>query len=82
MLKVFCHCFPECPKLKQPRNGKRKCRKFAGKMLCIMSCGEGHAFSAKATTMYGCGPDTDWKWNGKDDLTIPSCASTQCKCIL
>ncbi|PFX23098.1 sushi, von Willebrand factor type A, EGF and pentraxin domain-containing protein 1-like isoform X2 [Stylophora pistillata] len=64
-----------CPKLEKPRNGQTKCRKLSGKLLCIMSCVEGHAFNSGATTMYGCGPDTEWKWNGKDDLEIPSCTS-------
>ncbi|KAJ7360011.1 hypothetical protein OS493_019098 [Desmophyllum pertusum] len=64
----------ECPKLKNPRNGKTSCRKVSGRMLCMMSCDEGHSFNAGATTVYGCGPDTTWKWNDKEDLTIPACS--------
>lgn len=48
-----------------------------------MSCDEGHSFSTEAVTAFVCGPDTVWKWNGLDDLTIPSCLSTYMfRCLL
>ncbi len=40
-----------------------------------MSCDEGYSFSAEAMTMYGCGPDTNWKWNDMEDLVVPTCSS-------
>ncbi|XP_078343207.1 uncharacterized protein LOC144628957 isoform X2 [Oculina patagonica] len=65
----------ECPELKKPRNGRKSCKKVSGKELCLMSCDEGYSFSAEAMTMYGCGPDTNWKWNGIEDLVVPICSS-------
>ena len=41
-----------------------------------MSCDEGYSFSAKAVTIYGCGPDTNWKWNGVEKPVLPKCSST------
>ena len=73
----------ECPILSEPDNGKTSCRKISGKTLCFMSCDEGHSFSTEAVTAFVCGPDTVWKWNGLDDLTIPSCLSTYMfRCLL
>jgi len=40
-----------------------------------MSCDEGYSFSAKAVTIYGCGPDTNWKWNGVEKPVLPKCSS-------
>ena len=65
----------ECPTLKKPRNGKLSCRSVSGKLLCIMSCEEGYSFNSEAMTMYGCGPDTNWKWNGMEELVQPTCSS-------
>ena len=42
-----------------------------------MFCDEGHSFIAEAVTMYGCGPDTNWKWNDMEDLVTPKCSSKQ-----
>ena len=42
-----------------------------------MSCDEGYSFNAEAVNMYGCGPDTNWKWNDMENLVVPSCSSTQ-----
>lgn len=66
----------ECPNLSKPSNGEKSCGKVSGKILCTMSCDEGHSFNAEAVTTFACGPDTEWKWNGVDDLTIPTCLST------
>lgn len=65
----------ECPELKKPRNGKLSCRKVSGKLLCIMSCDEDYSFNSEAMTMYGCGPDTNWKWNNMEKLEQPKCLS-------
>lgn len=40
-----------------------------------MSCDEGHSFSAEAITTYACGPETEWKWNGFDNVSTPVCLS-------
>ena len=65
----------ECPQLTEPRNGKLSCRTISGKLLCIMSCDEGYSFNSEAMTMYGCGPDTNWKWNDMEELVQPKCSS-------
>ena len=65
----------ECPELKKPDNGNTSCRKVSGKLLCIMSCDEGYSFNSEAVTMYGCGPDTKWKWNNMEKLQQPRCLS-------
>ena len=65
----------ECPELKKPSNGSISCRKVSGKLLCIMSCNEGYSFNAEAVTVYGCGPDTNWKWNDMDEPVLPTCSS-------
>ncbi|XP_067018332.1 uncharacterized protein [Acropora muricata] len=65
----------ECPELKKPTNGKLSCRKVSGKLLCIMSCDEDYSFNSEAMTMYGCGPDTNWKWNNMEKLVQPKCLS-------
>lgn len=80
-LCIFCKQtfdlnFAECPVLNKPKNGKRSCRKVSGKMLCILSCDEGYSFSAEAITKYTCGPDTEWKWNGDNGVSVPTCLST------
>ena len=41
-----------------------------------MSCNKGHSFNAEAITTFGCGPDTEWKWNGIVDINVPACSST------
>lgn len=43
-----------------------------------MTCDEGHSFNAEAITTYGCGPDTEWKWNGMENVKVPICTS-MCK---
>ena len=73
---MFFVNFTECPELKKPKNGKKYCRKVAGQMRCIMSCHEGHSFSAEVVTSFTCGPDTEWKWNGMADLNELVCLST------
>ena len=65
----------ECPELKEPTNGKLSCRKVSGKLLCMMSCDEGYSFNSDVMTMYGCGPDTNWKWNNMEELGQPKCLS-------
>lgn len=65
----------ECPPLPQPRNGIKSCNKLSGKILCKMACNEGHSFNSEAITTYGCGPDTDWKWNSMAYFTVPVCSS-------
>ncbi|XP_068689881.1 uncharacterized protein [Montipora foliosa] len=65
----------ECLALPQPKNGVKSCKKRSGKTLCTMTCNEGHSFNAEAMTIYGCGPDTDWKWNGMRDIKVPICTS-------
>ena len=40
-----------------------------------MTCDEGYAFNSVATTMYGCGPDTNWQWNNIEKLVQPMCLS-------
>ena len=40
-----------------------------------MTCNEDYSFRSGATTTFGCGPDTDWKWNGKVDIDVPTCTS-------
>ena len=72
---VFFLISTECPTLKEPRNGKLSCRSVSGKLLCIMSCEEGYSFNSEAMTMYGCGPDTNWKWNGMEEVVQPTCSS-------
>lgn len=41
-----------------------------------MSCDEDYSFTTEAITTFACGPDTEWKWNGNDGLTAPTCLST------
>lgn len=41
-----------------------------------MSCNEGYSFNSEAMTMYGCGPDTNWKWNGVEKPVLSKCSST------
>ncbi|XP_067016111.1 uncharacterized protein [Acropora muricata] len=65
----------ECPALPQPKNGVKSCKKLSGKTLCTMTCIEGHSFNAEVMTIYGCGPDTEWKWNGMRDIKVPICTS-------
>ncbi|XP_015761109.1 PREDICTED: sushi, von Willebrand factor type A, EGF and pentraxin domain-containing protein 1-like isoform X1 [Acropora digitifera] len=64
-----------CPALPQPINGVKSCKHFSGKTLCTMTCNEGHLFNAEAMTVYGCGPDTNWKWNSIRDINVPICTS-------
>lgn len=40
-----------------------------------MACNEGHSLNSEAINTYGCGPDTDWKWNGMAYFTVPVCSS-------
>ncbi|PFX23105.1 Fibropellin-1 [Stylophora pistillata] len=63
----------ECPVIEKPSNGKRSCRKVSGEKICIMSCNKDYSFSAEETSTYRCGPDTGWKWNGEDDVAVPTC---------
>ena len=70
---VCCLISTECPELKDPVNGKKSCQKVAGKNSCAMTCDEGHSFNAETITRYVCGPDTEWKWNGMMDMSIPVC---------
>ena len=67
--------FAECPQLPHPKNGIKFCKQRSGQTLCTMACDEGHSFNLEAVTTYGCGPDTQWKWNGMADFTVPVCAS-------
>ena len=43
-----------------------------------MACNEGLSFIAEAIIKYGCGPDTEWKWNGMADVKVPACSSMSC----
>ncbi|PFX23088.1 Fibropellin-1 [Stylophora pistillata] len=63
----------DCPDLKQPTNGKSSCRKFSGQRLCILSCNEGFSFSKGTITHYTCGPESEWKWNGRKEVQVPTC---------
>lgn len=74
--ETFDLLFTECPDLKQPQNGKVSCHKVSGQMLCILSCDEGFSFSAEAITQYSCGPESEWKWNGMEEVQVPTCLST------
>lgn len=75
VLTVFSLHSTVCPDLKEPKNGKKSCQKVAGKNVCVMTCDKGHSFEAEAITTYGCGPDTEWKWNSQTDLNVPVCLS-------
>ena len=74
-MKHFFLISVECPPLPEPKNGIKSCKKISGKTLCTMACNEGHSFNSEAMTTYGCGPDTDWKWNGMAYFTVPVCSS-------
>ena len=41
-----------------------------------MTCNEGFTYDTRATTTFGCGPDTEWRWNGMADVNVPACSST------
>ena len=65
----------ECSRLPEPLNGRKSCEEFSGRKLCTMTCNEGFAQDTRAITTFGCGPDTEWRWNGMTDVNVPACSS-------
>jgi len=64
----------ECPKLPDPKSGKKSCKHVFGRIICTMTCNEERSFNSEAITTYTCGPDTKWKWNGIADIDVPTCS--------
>lgn len=75
ILSRYVYDFSACPKLGTPFKGYKNCSKSAGRAVCTLKCHEGHSFDVDAETTFECGPDTRWRWNRRNKVTLPRCSS-------
>lgn len=48
---------------------------FSGKEVCTLTCNDGYSYDTETIIAYDCGPDTVWKWNGLESVSVPACSS-------
>ncbi|KAM7439890.1 eye photoreceptor cell development [Porites harrisoni] len=65
----------ECPNLPTPLNGRKSCEMFSGKEVCTLACNDGYSYDTETIIAYDCGPDTMWRWNGLESVSVPACSS-------
>ncbi|XP_031559986.1 uncharacterized protein LOC116296157 isoform X2 [Actinia tenebrosa] len=66
----------ECPALPKIENGKIAQRTYGGKHIATLTCNDNYGFKPEDVTKYSCGPETDWKWNRQEKITLPRCLGT------
>lgn len=48
---------------------------FSGKEVCTLTCNDGYSYDTETIIAYDCGPDTMWRWNGLESVSVPACSS-------